>query len=222
MKWTKNILILFVISLLSFRNYNTRPYGTAILTEMNVVYADFDNPLEIITPGFSQGQISLTVKGASLVSQTPGRYLLRTKKGEKECTVKLSANIDGESRSIGVEKFRIRPLPTPIAQLGGIPNDGKPKTKASVMLQSTLLSTYGASAVYNLKNRITSYKAKVISQDSIFSFQNKASYVTQGLKNVINATESGDILMFYEIESETYLKSDTLKIDCSPILIHIN
>lgn len=177
-------LVAFLI-VTGFKNHNTQPFGTAVLTEMNVVYEGIDNPLAIRTPGYSQSEISLKVEGAILKSQTPGRYNLRAKHGAKKCSIKIYVKVDNTLRLIGGEYFRIRKLPTPIAQLGGIPNNGLPQSKAVVAAQINLLSTYGPGFAYNLMNRITAYKAKVITAESVYAFQNEGSYIKSEMREVI-------------------------------------
>ena len=53
--------------------------------------------------------------------------------------------------SMGSVKFRVRRLPQPIAQLGGIRNDGLPKAKAQVMAQSIVLASMGEGFAYDLE-----------------------------------------------------------------------
>jgi len=222
MRWSTSILLLFLLLVLfSFKNHTARPYGTARLTEMNIVYENIDNPIEIITPGYSNDQISITVEGANIFTQSPHKYILRPIKGQRKCTLKLSAKEDGKLRLIGAEYFRIRSLPTPIPQLGGLPNNGLPQAKAAVVAQTTLISTYGPGFGYNLQNRVTGYKAKVITADSVYTFKNDAPVLKLDMREVIKATQPGDVILFYEIQSETTLKKDTLKVNCPSIVIPI-
>ncbi len=222
MRWSTSILLLFLLLILfSFKNHTTRPYGTVRLTEMNVVYEHIDNPIEIITPGYSNDQISISVEGAHIFTQSPHKYILKPIKGQRQCTIKLSAKEDGKLRLIGAESFRIRQLPTPIPQLGGIPNNGLAQSKAAVVAQTTLISTYGPGFGYNLQNRVKGYKAKVITADSVYSFENDAAVLKSDMREVIKVTQPGDVILFYEIESETYLSKDTLRINSPSIVIPI-
>ncbi len=55
----------------------------------------------------------------------------------KEVTISASITRDGKTKTVGSQEFRVRSLPQPTAQLGGIPNDGLPKGKAAVSAQTS-------------------------------------------------------------------------------------
>jgi len=220
MRWSTSIFLLFF--LLSFTKDSTTPYGTAKLSEMNIVYEHIDNPIEFATPGYSNDEITINIEGGSLTSTSSRTYLLRTKQGYQKCTIKIYVTYNDVKRLIGAETFRIRQLPTPIPQLGGIPNNGLPQSKAAVVAQTTLISTYGPGFAYNLQNRVTAYKAKVKTVDRVYTFENEAAVLKSDMREVIKETQPGDVILIYEIQSETYLTKDTLKIKCPSIVIPIS
>ena len=90
MKFINYAICLTALLIISgFKSHNTRPFGTAVLTEMNIVYEGIDNPLTIRTPSYSNSEISISVEGAALKSLTPGSYNLRAKQGAKKCSIKI-------------------------------------------------------------------------------------------------------------------------------------
>ncbi len=134
-----------------------RPAATIAATEMNLLYVGLDNPMSISVPGFTDIRVG-TSSGLSLSNQGGGKYNAKVDGSNREVTISVSVTKDGKTKNVGSEKFRVRRLPNPTAQLGGLPNDGLPKPKAQVQAQSTLIATMGQGFAYNLTYRVTSYR----------------------------------------------------------------
>jgi gliding motility-associated protein GldM len=136
-----------------------KPAATIAATEMNLLYKGIDNPMSISVPGFAASEVRVSAPGINLKSLGGGLYSAKVPSStNNEVTISASITKDGKTKTVGSAKFRVRSLPQPTAQLGGIPNDGLPKGRASVMAQTSILASMGAGFAYNLQYRVTGFK----------------------------------------------------------------
>lgn len=97
-----------------------RPSATVAPTKMNVFYIGVDNPVSVSVPGIPPEQVSASMTGgtikASKGQDATGNWthIVRPDAGAKESEIRVSANVDGGQRSMGVAKFRVRRVPDPV------------------------------------------------------------------------------------------------------------
>jgi len=97
-----------------------RPMATVAPTKMNVFYIGVDNPVSISVPGVPPEQVSASMAGGTIKPQrgqdATGNWthIVRPDAGARESEIRVSANIDGQQRSMGVAKFRVRRVPDPV------------------------------------------------------------------------------------------------------------
>jgi gliding motility-associated protein GldM len=90
-------------------------------TKMNVFYIGVDNPVEISAAGVAPENLAPSMSGGSL-SGSKGKYTVRVTAGT-ECSISVSAKstTGGPNRPQGPpQKFRIKPIPNPVATVGGV------------------------------------------------------------------------------------------------------
>jgi len=97
-----------------------KPSATVAPTKMNVFYIGVDNPVSISVPGVPPEQVTASMTGGTI---KPSRgqdatgnwtHIVRPDAGARESEIRVSANIDGANRSMGVAKFRVRRVPDPV------------------------------------------------------------------------------------------------------------
>ena len=116
------------------------PMATVSATMMNLFYAGIDNPVSIAVAGVPSESIQATMTNGSL-SKTAKGWVARTMAIGKECTITVTAEIDGQRTNVGSTTFRVRKLPDPrafIAYKGSDGNvaeykGGKPLAKAVLL-----------------------------------------------------------------------------------------
>lgn len=86
------------------------PMATVSNTMMNVLYAGIKNKVSISVPGVPNNQISATINNGSL-SRSGDVWMAQPTAIGKECIVTVSATMDGKSRIVTQQTFRVRPLP---------------------------------------------------------------------------------------------------------------
>lgn len=198
-----------------------KPAATIAATEMNLLYKGIDNPMSISVPGFSAADVNVNTGGLKKKSLGGGKYIIRVPSSmSREVTISASITSDGKTRTVGSQKFRIRSLPQPTAQLGGIKNDGLPKGKASVTAQSSILASMGAGFAYNLNYRVTGFKMIVAYKRKPPVMASSGSgQLTNQMKSLMRSTKAGDRILFEGIRA-TEAKYG-FKANLSPIIITI-
>ncbi|MBT6236426.1 MAG: gliding motility protein GldM [Bacteroidetes bacterium] len=198
-----------------------KPAATIAATEMNLLYKGIDNPMSISVPGFAASDVKISAPGLNLKSLGGGKYNAKVPGStSKEVTITASITRDGKTKTVGSQKFRVRSLPQPTAQLGGIPNDGLPKGKASVGAQSAIIASMGAGFAYNLKYRVTGFKL-------IMAYKRKppvmktanGGTLTGEMRSLIKGAKPGDRILIEGIRA-TEAKYG-FKANLSPIIITI-
>ena len=108
------------------------PAAIVELTNMNVVYAGVDNPVNISVPGVNNPKINVVVKEGQATftpGGKPGEYNVTAKLG-KNIVFDINVTLDGAVRTMGHGTFRVKPMPTPLLTLGG--KKGGPVTVSEI------------------------------------------------------------------------------------------
>ncbi len=96
-----------------------RPAIVVSPDKMNVFYIGLDNPVSISVPGIAAEDLQPSVGGGS-ISGSRGKYNVRVSNTAKEAVVNVSARTRNGTKSMGPGvKFRIKPVPNPIATVYG-------------------------------------------------------------------------------------------------------
>jgi len=90
------------------------PVATVSATMMNVLYAGYDNPIEISVPGVPANKVSARISnGNGTLTKNGKGYICRPSKIGQDVIIAVSAEQDGRVQSMGDYKFRVRQLPDP-------------------------------------------------------------------------------------------------------------
>ncbi len=127
-------------------------------TKMNVLYIGVPNPVDISVPGYAPELITPNISGGS-ISPDPakkGSYIVTCPAGSKEASISVSVKQGSTNKPMqGGYKFRVKPLPDPVAKVGG-------KESGGVISKSLLMASGGVAAVmknfdFDLKVTVASY-----------------------------------------------------------------
>jgi len=198
-----------------------KPAATIAATEMNLLYKGIDNPMSISVPGFAASDVKISAPGLKLVSKGGGLYNATVPSStSREVTITASITKDGKTKTVGSEKFRVRSLPQPTAQLGGIPNDGLPKGKAAVGAQTSIIASMGAGFAYNLNYRVEGFKMIIAykRKPPVMASSN-SGVLTSQMKGMMRSASAGDRILIEGIRA-TEAKYG-FKANLSPIIITI-
>ncbi|PCJ65337.1 MAG: hypothetical protein COA58_10790 [Bacteroidetes bacterium] len=187
------------------------------LQEMNIIFADIKNPIKIVS----------TIPLEKRVIKTSSNLIL----GDGTITSKVDTPdvgyvYIGESSGnkthwADTVALRIKILPLPRVQLGGLPSDGLPKGRASILAQTSLIASMGSGfAPPKFRYRVRSYELVIV-------YRNKHPYIEQGhsakltnsMRNAMRKTQGGDYMVFRKIEVDRSNTERTFRVD--PFFIFI-
>lgn len=165
--------------------YNViEPMATISPTLMNVLYAGIDNPISISVPGVPMTALNATMTNGSLVRNGDHWVARPTKVGEN-AQISVTANVDGNSQTVGSMTFRIRKLPDPTAYIAMKDAAGNPvsyKGSPKRISKAALMAAEGLEA--SVDDGILDVAYSVVSFSTIFfdSMGNAIPEVSDGSK----------------------------------------
>jgi gliding motility-associated protein GldM len=127
-------------------------------TKMNVLYIGVPNPVDISVPGYAPELVTPNISGGS-ISPDPakkGSYIVTCPAGSKEANISVSVKQGSSNKPMqGGYKFRVKPLPDPIAKVGGQESGG-------TLTKNLLTASGGVAAVmknfdFDLKVTVASF-----------------------------------------------------------------
>ena len=104
-------------------------------TKMNVFYIlgnEVGNPVDISVPGIPKDKLTAYCDNGKIAKKGSSWEVFPTKVGK--ANISISAEIDGERRSMGKMEFRVKRVPDPIADFSVKLKNGKIKKNAMLAL----------------------------------------------------------------------------------------
>lgn len=97
------------------------PNVTISPTKMNVFYLDVANPVEISVPGVASENLTINVTNGRYEKRGDLYYVYPSKLdiNGNNTSVTVAATLNGEKRTMGTEKFRVKEVPPPLATVSG-------------------------------------------------------------------------------------------------------
>ena len=140
----------------------SEPAVTISNTELNIMYSNHDNKFSISVPGITNDKLRVSVAGAS-VRQQAGYWVIVPPEKAKEITISVSAELDGKMQSMGSQKYRVKPLPTPAAYfaVGGKEFKSGDKIPFARFEKGELIASYGPDGLIEVPWKIESFAATI-------------------------------------------------------------
>jgi len=109
-------------------NYQVAAPSTTIsATAMNVFYIGVPNPVDIAASGVAKDKVSASITNGS-ISKSGESWVVNVKTPGK-ATINVSAEVEGTRKTMGSMEFRVKKIPTPIAEIAGQSSGAIPKNK---------------------------------------------------------------------------------------------
>ncbi len=199
---------------------------TAVVSpvNMNILYLEVDNPLQISVPGFSAGEISATITNGSIsaVKKSSGEYIARpSKKGKASVT--LYAKIDGKRTKMGAVEFRVKEVPPPKAKVQLAKQAG-----GSLIIEKMQLVNSGG-VLAELKDFdfkgvryiITSYRLTGMYKGEQMKEDVKGPAFSDKMINIIKNTKSGNTITISNIQAKRVDTKNTKVRQLDPLVLEI-
>jgi gliding motility-associated protein GldM len=96
----------------------TKPMANVSADSLRILYSGIENPLTIAAP-VAPEKLKINFGGCVSRNAGGGRYFVKPPTGAKTVNISISADMEGRSQALGGTPFRIKPVPDPIAYIGG-------------------------------------------------------------------------------------------------------
>ena len=174
------------------------PSTTISATAMNVFYIGVDNPVDIAASGVAKDKLSVSISNGS-ISKSKDGWVVRVKK-PGPAVISVTAEVDGERKSMGKMEFRCKKIPTPVAEIAGKNSGAIPKNK--------LATTAGIIA--KMENFEFDVRVVVASYKFVYTQANGLSKeipvtgprLTKGIQDIIRKIKPGSRVTFEEIKTK--------------------
>ncbi|MFC4213273.1 gliding motility protein GldM [Pedobacter lithocola] len=178
-----------------------KPSATVSSTKMNVIYAGIPNPFSVSAAGFPLESVKASISAGSM-SGGNGNYMVNVSGGQvgSEVSINVSASNAGKTVNLGVQKFRVKAIPAPIAKVGGrIGGD-----VSSVQLKSeTEIEADLDDFPFDVSFRILRYKITVIKPRSeAVTISGSGGNFAGAVRSAMNAITPGSKVFFDDIVSQ--------------------
>ena len=170
-------------------------------TKMNVFYIGVDNPVEISASGVPAEKVNASITGGgTLVRKSGAEWVVRVK-SQGEVTINCSANIDGQTKSLGSKKFRVKRVPDPRAVIG----TGDNKT-GGVIAKNSLINQIVRAEMENfdfdLKFQIVQFTVSATVKGFTQSQESRSSSFTAAQKQIISQVPANGKVYIEDIKAK--------------------
>jgi gliding motility-associated protein GldM len=123
-------------------------------TKMNVFYIGVDNPVSISVPGGPE-RVTPTISVGSIRQEGKDWIVSGIPQNTREATITVNAVFSGKTKNMGSYVARLKPVPDPIAKIGG-KNQGV-ISKSILLASPILIAEMPVGFDFDLKYVVTSY-----------------------------------------------------------------
>ncbi|MBP5368881.1 MAG: gliding motility protein GldM [Bacteroidales bacterium] len=169
-------------------------------TKMNVFYIGVDNPVEISASGVPSEKVSASISGGSIRRKSGADWIVNVK-SPGEVTVNCSANIDGQTRSLGHKKFRVKRVPDPMASVG----TGENK-RGGIIAKNSLINQVVRAEMENfdfdLKFVVTGFSVSATVKGFTKTEESRSGQFTAAQKQLISGVPSGGKVYIEDVKAK--------------------
>lgn len=199
---------------------------TAVVSpvNMNILYLEVDNPLQISVPGFSAGEISVSISNGVVVpvKKSTGDYMAKpSKKGKASVT--LYAKIDGKKSKMGSVEFRVKEVPPPKAKVQLAKNAGGTWMieKMELVNSGGVLAELKDFDFKGVRYLITQYRLTGMYKGEQMKEDVKGPAFSEKQINIIKNTKSGNTITISNIQAKRVDAKNTKVRQLDPLVLEI-
>ncbi len=176
------------------------PSLTVAATKMNVFYIGVDNPVSISVPGIADASLLPSISTGTLTRDPSGKdWIVRVSQGQQKAIISVDAMYQGANRSMGSMEFRIRRVPSPIAEIAG--------QVEGTIDKSTLLAAGAIIPVmkdfeFDLFFEVKSFRMTTIIGGDGVSKRANSNRFTDEMTSLIQSARKGQKFFFENITAE--------------------
>ncbi len=175
------------------------PVATVSADKMNLLYVDLNNPLSISVPGFSAADIRVSVSSGARITGSNGRYNIKVDGSQR----KVNVTVFAKGNNMGTTEYRVRNVPTPSLQIGGITNFSRGLRRAELIPQNAMYANLGMDFAYDMRWRVLSYKVIYIPRNRPAVWkQVTGSAIPSDVKQWFRSAQPGDRFSIESVKAQ--------------------
>ncbi len=176
------------------------PSLTVAATKMNVFYIGVDNPVSISAPGIAEANLSPSISVGSMSRDASGKdWIVRVPQGQPKTVISVNAMYQGESRPMGSAEFRIRRVPSPVAEIAGQVEGSIDK---NTLLAANAIIPVMRDFEFELFFEVKSFRMTTIVGGDGISKRGNGNRFTEEMVAMIKSARSGQKFFFENIQAE--------------------
>lgn len=191
------------------------PSLTVAATKMNVFYMGVDNPVSISVPGIAETNLRPSISVGTLTRDETGKnWIVRVPQGQKT-VISVDVDVLGSTRSMGSAEFRIRRVPSPVAEIAGQVEGGIDK---STLLAAGAIIPVMRDFEFELFFEVRSFRMTTIVGGDGISKRGTGNRFSEEMISLIQNARKGQKFFFENIQAEG---PDKIPRSLSPISLEI-
>ncbi|MBS2098201.1 type IX secretion system motor protein PorM/GldM [Carboxylicivirga linearis] len=170
-------------------------------TKMNVFYEALENPVEISVPGVASSQLRVSMTNANYRPRG-GEYIVTPKPGSvgKKSIITVSAEINGQTRRLGSQEFRIKQVPNPTATVANL-GDGDKIRKNLLLAAGYVVAEMGEDFDFDLKFKVTQFVVGATRKGFYSGLTSKSNKFTDEQIALIESLSRGSKVLIEDIRA---------------------
>lgn len=195
-----------------------RPSLTVSPTKMNVLYLGVENNVSISVPGIPEENLLPTISNGTLEPDpNSDDWIANVLPGYRQTTISVSAKINGRYKEMGIQKFRVKKLPDPIASIA---NKSKGFVSKEILIAAgSLVPKMPDDFEYDLIFKIKSFMMTTQRGFNVYHFKSQSEKLTNEMIQQIQAMNRGQNILFEDI---VVTSPDGDERSLSPIVLSVN
>jgi gliding motility-associated protein GldM len=194
-------------------------------TAMNVMYMGIPNPIDVSVPGISPDKIKIHVVNGSFTTEKvknskqeyfKGSWAVKPNAVGQDVQVIVTADINGKPTQYAPYPFRVKPLPTPIAQFAQKSTGTIPRATAAA--QQGVFATM-PDFDFDLQYTVTGFTILYSDRGNDYEESSTNSNLTPKQKDLISRLTRGKYLTIKDIKA---LGPDGRTKDLQPVILKID
>jgi gliding motility-associated protein GldM len=177
-----------------------KPNAVISPIKMNVFYEGVDNPVAVSVPGVAGS--NLDVRMTNVSTRRKGTdYIVKPNPGSagKNSMVSVYANIEGKSKFIGKQEFRIKRVPDPVAVVAG--KEGG-KIVRNVLAAQAVVMAEMKDFDFELEYKVTGFNVSVLKNGFIQDARSNDNRFTEEQKELIKNTPRSSKVQIEDIRAK--------------------
>lgn len=186
-------------------------------TNMNVLYTGVDNPVSIAVSGIIKESLIPVISCGTIKPKPQGSgWIVNVPPDCKEALISISAQVNGQRKQVGVQKFRVKMLPDPKATIS---NKNKGVINRNIMIAAGMLvAKMPDDFEFAYSFSIKSFTMTIQRGFNVTNYKSGNANLTEEMIQQVKRTNKGQKIVIEDIIAIDPLGSERL---LSPIVLNI-